>query len=354
VTATTLYEAASATRSIDVFWTSNDGREQWLTICSRGYCPGVGAGTPDAQNTIYHSGDGGVTWTEVETLEASAAIVGATGEGAVLARSPIEPVDGRYPVTYSIYPDGPLIEPPVEDARYHFPQGGPDILWQSADTLSVLHDDGTTAFEASDEVARRIGAGFLSLVGPQRPDGRAFVITWLEGPTERPAHYSALVVDGEVVGLFRAAPDTTIPAVGAWLSGTLALGNAYIRPEDIGSNAPAPPFGGVQAPVLIDFEKGEITPVLLYGPNLFGTEYDGRNRVVAVEQASFFVVNAGEDCLNLRKEPSLSAVVVGCYSNGVLLRGAPKETETIDGVTWGAMEAPDGTDGWASMEFLVR
>ena len=64
------------------------------------------------------------------------------------------------------------------------------------------------------------------------------------------------------------------------------------------------------------------------------------------------MVNTGS-CLNVRAEPAMTAAVLACAADGVLLRDTG-ETREVDGATWRRVVTPAGVDGWASSQFLER
>jgi hypothetical protein len=78
----------------------------------------------------------------------------------------------------------------------------------------------------------------------------------------------------------------------------------------------------------------------------------GRNEIVAVQIGPFArVVNTGS-CLNVRYQPSPDALVIGCFSDGVLLRDISHGL--IHAGEWVQVVAPGGNIGWASTQYLER
>ena len=63
-------------------------------------------------------------------------------------------------------------------------------------------------------------------------------------------------------------------------------------------------------------------------------------------------VATGGDCLNVREGPSTEAAAVRCYVDDVLL--FERETAETPPEGWVAVRTPDGREGFASAEFLVR
>jgi hypothetical protein len=75
---------------------------------------------------------------------------------------------------------------------------------------------------------------------------------------------------------------------------------------------------------------------------------------LAFEEGVLWRVNTPGACLNIRRTFSLSAEVLTCASDGVLLRGGGPVRE-LDGRRWGAFFIPGGEQGgWADMEFVER
>jgi hypothetical protein len=81
--------------------------------------------------------------------------------------------------------------------------------------------------------------------------------------------------------------------------------------------------------------------------------FSGRNYVRAVLQGPFARVVDTGSCLNVRAEPGMTADVLACAADGVLLRDTGESRE-VDGATWRRVATPAGIEGWASEEFLER
>lgn len=60
------------------------------------------------------------------------------------------------------------------------------------------------------------------------------------------------------------------------------------------------------------------------------------------------------DCLNIREKPTLDALAIACYADGVILAQADQQQNFAgsNGITWSLVGTPDGRLGYASAEFL--
>ena len=314
---------------------TNGNDALYATVCARGNCGPVGLLTPDAQTSLYVSRDGGISWESQWTRDGAWQVVSATSEGGLLrylapGASAFEYIDfqGNFVA----------LPPPRAGAK---PVGfGPlyGYAWLLDDGVTLVNSRGETIFRAPPEVNRITPAGALDNRNPER-----FVVS--SGTAQ------ALVRGGEVVGVYRTPSRTSTVVPGAWLDERTAVGNWSPRAGDL-------PAGSLLAlvssmPVLINFARAEITPLLLFGP-LTPEAYRGRNYIRGLQRGTFWRVATGGDCLNMRAGYSTSAKVLACFKDNVLLRGAgPVETDET-GRFWGAMHGPGSVSGWVAMEHVVR
>lgn len=326
------------------FVSSPDGHEIWLTVCSRGYCGAVGEPTADAQVTVYHSDDGGITWSPVETFDGMVGIVTVAAGIPILARTERD-ASGNYVTTYFSLQGGRELRGP--DGAYPlWGSNGDRLAWQTEDGRRLLRSDGSVIFESETP---------FFVLGVPHPDNDIFYVQWRRASPAASAR-SALVDRGVVVAEYDDAGPEFFLSPGAWLDERTAIGNAGFLPEQVSG---ASGQGQRNLPVLIDFVAGTVTPLTVYGPDFWSDAYRGRNRVWAADRGTPtaqtpYVVDADGDCLNVREQPSLSASVVRCWVDGVVLWAPGKEPIEAEGVTWIAVEGPDGSSGWASAEFLRR
>lgn len=113
--------------------------------------------------------------------------------------------------------------------------------------------------------------------------------------------------------------------------------------------------GGMTAgadPAVIDLDAG--TYAFIHDPFYDPACSHGTQRVISLQRAPFARVKTGSDCLNVRETPAQASLSLGCFKDGVLLRVRGQAEQTAEGITWVAVETPDGRSGWASGEFLER
>lgn len=107
---------------------------------------------------------------------------------------------------------------------------------------------------------------------------------------------------------------------------------------------------GTPLPAILDLDTGSYS--LIPGPfksDQPGWSSLGRTAVHAVQTGPFARVTGTGSCLNIRTDPSVSAEVLTCMADGVLLR----ETSDVS-AGWMSVITPGGTQGWASLAFLER
>ena len=78
-----------------------------------------------------------------------------------------------------------------------------------------------------------------------------------------------------------------------------------------------------------------------------------RNFVRSAALGDWAIVKGAGDCLNMHDKPSLTATVVGCFRDGVLLHDQ-REVREAEGLTWVQVATPGGQVRYASAEFLDR
>lgn len=322
-----------------------------VSMCSRGYCGGTGPMSATATSTLYESRDGGVTWDELRTYEGSVAVVALDADAPVLVRWQ-DTVAGGLRFEFFAYPDGPLLSPPADEAFPSFSAGRADPLWLMPDGLTFVWSNGDVAFPAPD-LAEPPPHG-MSIVGAPDRSGSGFLVRWVVGANGNARSYSGYVRNGKLEAVYAMA--SWEPAPGAWLDDNTAVGTSWLFAGDLpGLGLPADFHASV--PVLIDFAKGEITPLEVYGPLSNAAAYERPGFVRALRgviRGTFYRVATGGECLNVRERPSRAARSLGCYAEGVLLRAQPAEIANAEGLWWAAMEAPDGSAGWAALQFLER
>jgi hypothetical protein len=134
------------------------------------------------------------------------------------------------------------------------------------------------------------------------------------------------------------------------LEDALFIGNALTTTDDgVGAVLPHGPFAF--EPVLVDLET-KVVSVISDLPPAAGSVVQGPYTFPYLALTGVFVrVDAGEDCLRVRTEPSAESESLGCFASGVLLSvrlGLPPEDD------WTPVRGPGDIEGWAASDFLAR
>ena len=326
-----LYKAASG-YILSSFW-DPAGREHYLSVCSRGYCGGVGQISADAQTTIMRSTDGGVTWQALETFDGDVTVAAKTAQGVLLNRSTYQ--DGQFDYRCQLLGTNQFLTPPAGAQPEYI--GAQVIGWRLADGRTVQGLDGATlvvlpdlgGIEREMRIQQVLGNGDMAVI-------------WNVGPT-RDA-YLGLVQGGRLTRILKGPSSLS---VGSVLNQSVAFGNVTLPRAD-GTPTDAPLY-----PAMIDFASGTVNVLELFGA-VGSDAYNGqRNRIRLVEPGPFLRVTGAGDCLNVRETPSTSAKVLGCFADNVLLRDLAQE-QSAGGIAWKKVQTPSGETGWASAEFLTR
>lgn len=318
------------------FAISEDASEIMVSICVRETCGsgGLDAWSPDSETAIFRSTDGGVTWERVGTVSIGGFVIELLGDGRAIVGT--WDVD-RGPLAYRTFPGLEKVSQPEPDAWPVFFRGG-ETIWRSAEGRTLLRPDGSTFLDFGPEAwTYRVSATV---------DPSVLAVAW----NWKDRYYlSAIDGSGSLLSTYE-YPLFALSTVD--LGKGLAIGNAAIEPDLL--RQPILEGASSYLPVIFNLTDGTLHPIL--DPFAQPDFPPGRNHVVAVMRGFFSRVVAPGSCLNLRAEPSVSASVLACAVNGVLLRGIglrhAGETVEAEGVTWMHVLAPDGVEGWASTAFL--
>ena len=304
--------------------------------------------------TVYKSEDGGISWREHGRLPDGTRLLGLVG-GEVLT--------GRYAgreeqPSYSYYPSGRTLErsPRIPADAYPVIPPGLAVVW------------GTRRGEYFDESGRQL---FGPLFAEQYPSQivvadhqyqhtylhwseRAVQKSWKEAPAyEYVAHIDR---DGQMREAYGLPGDTL------WIEGEFRrAGDApaalygRFRFGGEGGATPNTSFGAV-----LDLATAKVHPLseLTAGAGL--SQFVHVRGLVQLRpperspQAGFLRVTGTGECLNIREKPTLDALAIACYADGVLLAQADEQQNFAgsNGITWSLVGTPDGRFGYASAEFL--
>lgn len=292
-----------------------------VLICLRGYCGGYAQAGPDSEAYLTVSMDFGTTWSD-----------------------PVRMPVGWYPVLFDevglvgvVYGDG--TQPAPMFTRH--PSGDPYPVPSGAHPLAL--DDGRVVFMMNEPNRPLVDPDGNTLYDPPvtppavtqtRP--LLADLRWTHWDTQS-ASYVAERESGLFLRVLRLAQEFGRLAYYA------AAGDGKLLGRLDGATSPTRTLD----PVLIDLGAARIHPIEGLGepPGYFVGLLAVAGRFAAA------IPGAGE-CLNIRTDPSLGALVVECVPDGVLLRLEGEPTEASEGGTWIPVAAPSGANGWASAEFL--
>ncbi len=321
-------------------------RTHYLSVCSRGYCGGVGQISPDAQTTIMRSIDGGVSWQDVQTFDGDVGLAGATQQGFLLNRSTFS--NGMADYRFQLLGTDTVVRPPAGTEPEFYYSRGTLAGWRKTGTNEILGLDGSLLVTLPDVGNPQVGGA--PRVGAVLGD--EVLIVWSDGSSQAGiSSYLGLMRNGSLATIFKYKPASgdTFLSLGTWLTKSVAFGNAWVTPTDI-NPASSNNQGGLH-PIMFDLQTGQMTVLELYGPAFSDNYFAQRNYIREVEPGPFLRVTGAGDCLNVREQPNATAPVVQCFADDVLLKDLNQEQQA-GGLTWAKVQTPTGKQGWASAEFL--
>lgn len=324
--------AAANGWAISAYSAAPDGSMLAFAACEdTEYCGGLGPFRPELRWRIFWSFDGGMSWS-VAGEYVGHAWIRSIENGRMLV-SEYSPEQERYFLVTAA--GSRRVEAPAGAAEHSGATLLRDgrVLFHAANRKDLLNEDGSVFIAAPSDIDRQ--TWYVS----EQPDG-SIRVGWNfvpSGPRPDPADGFVEAVynsQGMLLSTERVYEDF-VPT--GYLGDEYAFGNLASYQLD------RTPYGNY--PVLYDLRAGTVTPILGW------FEESRRNRMLALVPGDFLRVANTGDCLNVRAEADTDAEVLSCYRDGVLLRDRG-ETREAGGVTWRAVTAPDGREGWASGEFL--
>lgn len=302
----------------------------YVAVCERG-C----GGEPDARTTLYESRDGGVTVAPLASFDAWRYLVGYSSAGALMiapvpdAESPVPLFDAR----------GMAIAGPADGIHPHpLPN---EILWVS---------DGRSTLRAGDNTVLSTSVGDqIADVTPLDSEGEVLAVSIYRN--DAPPGYRLSIRRRAPNQLMHVRTFDGFIRVGPALDDCRFFGNTDLPAGAI----PTPDTGGGAftgfVPVIVDWCDGTAQPIV--EPFTRAPYLNGRNFIMAVQRGPFVgVPDDIGDCLNVRADASTGAMVLGCFTAGVLLRDM-QESRNVDGQVWRRVATPSGAEGWAAAAFLA-
>ncbi|MFN0095333.1 MAG: SH3 domain-containing protein [Dehalococcoidia bacterium] len=310
------------------------GSEGYAMVCSRGYCGGVGQISPDAQNTLRRTRDGGITWEDVGTFDGMVGIAAVTPDGPIIVRTLVVSPGGLRSALTLL--DGKTAVTP--------PSPGAGLIGRqpSATTLLWLATDRVTLLTSANEIVFRLERGadphpelVLDVIAGT-PDLRRLLVQWVTNDGIR----YGLIRDGVLEREIRKPSESFAMFLGAWLEDDIIVATV--------GGSPLSTQGVV--PALVNLQTLEITPLAIDGPPNAAVAW-ARSLVLAAAKGPFVTASTAGDCLNVRESPVATAATYGCFRDGTPFR--VRESPEA-GAAWIAVFAPDGRPGWVNAQFVEK
>jgi len=299
-------------------WAVSDfGDTLIVSVCVRGFCGGGLSGlSDDAQTILYHSADGGITWSELATFDAGVWVVDIDLQDRALVAQWTDP-DPNIPASFFFEPGHePVLRPDVVTERTFPTVDGDQVVWGSAGTWYL--PDGSIVLSMPGEHSDG-GLMYGSIGGGP-------VAMFVDDPEA-----DLEVYDGKSDSIERfIVPEMW--SIAGWAAGPQLFGNISYTLESV--------------PAILFDKNGFVSPIT--EPFLDPNFEKGRNRVIAVLINPAAVVSGTGSCLNVRADPSVESTILDCVPDGVILHLVVPD----QGNGWLLVTSPTGAKGYASGEFL--
>lgn len=310
----------------------DDASEIVVTVCVTGGCSPEDRLVPNPETVLYHSTDGGATWSEFGRPGGTARAVLVARDGVVLATY------GAANPTYSLFPGNQPLSPPngIKDARIQVTPTG-EIAWVGTDAAGTLRL--MTATTGTPLPA------LLAKATPVPPvyfldDGHLVTISEIQSQRDAddwPRYNAVSTLEGKVDRGFTGARVVPIAAIG----GGVVIGDITLPP----GNRTTVPVADL--PGLIDYNTGTFSPITV---PFAGPGEHTPARVIAAMRGPFVRVVRRDGCAEVRAESSPQSKVLACYPANVLLKRAA--SGDIQG--WYAVTTLDGKPGFVALEQVER
>ena len=310
-----------------------------LSLCHGPLCGYEAGNKPDVVTTFLQTDDLGVTWRSIGERPGEWWI--GWRDGKVLALNP-EKWDAA---------EGNLIEPLDGSAPYRSKEDN----WGAHSFEPALPsgaDDRATTWSVFDRALgrNRNFATISTTVGPENTPRTTSYFAEFDESGRNPKVWGPLEYEFEGFGrqAYTPRPVATLP------DGRLLVVADFMRK----ANCTAQGFRMGSAYGVLDLDSGTLSYIRDFVETTAeapcGTLPGGGIVHLAFEEGTLWRVNTPGTCLNVRRTFDLTAEVLTCAADGVLLRGGGPVRE-IDGRRWGAFFTPGGEQGgWADMEFVER
>ena len=320
--------------------------ELFVTTCPVEGCQQVSVGGWTGELDVYHSIDGGMSWTTSGHVPAMSFLEAVTADGALMSRFLGRDAQDQAQFSFFSYPSGRQVVAPAANTTPRFVPGA-GLVWEPSSQPNVQIGTEPTydAFGAVISMGN-VSPNLQARLIAKDADGSLFV-AWDYVPDRAadphpPTHYAGRIDPaGKLTSIYSSGEMVTWRGPFAGGSNRL-VGNTdlpFVPTSDALFDVPA---------VLINLADGTLMPLRELNEGL--DKYQQPLVVRTVTGPVVRITGAG-DCLNVREQPSTREKSLGCYRDGVLLHDRGESIGT-GGIEWRSVSTPTGEAGWASAEFL--
>ncbi|HXU24162.1 MAG TPA: hypothetical protein VN697_09050, partial [Tepidiformaceae bacterium] len=321
--------------------------ELFVTTCAVGRCQAVGVGGWTGELDVYHSVDGGISWSADGHVAAPAFLVAVTSDGALMAEATgWDATQQRTEYRFFSFPSGAAVEPPAPNLMPRVVPGA-GLVWEPAWQPSGLTGAEPT-YDSSGKVmtSLQITPNLQAHLLGKEPDGTMYV-GWDYVPQRAADPHLATHYIGRLDPAGKLTAIYSSGVLQSWVGPYPAGANQLIGNASLPTAATSDQPFDVPA-VLVDMAGGKLMPLRELNQGLDNYQQPFVARVV---EGPVVRVDGAGDCLNVREQPSTREKSLGCYRDGVLL-GDRGESMSAGGIDWRSVSTPSGEAGWASREFL--
>ena len=327
---------------------ANERGELFATTCFGEFC-GYSSGTESSETVVIRSSDGGMTWKEIGRVKGKWWARLALDNGVVAVN-----FEGQTSA-YMEFPGAEVVTPP-ESA---IPVG-----------LDPIGFRGQLAWIVGTQILNRNGERLYEFELPGYPNLTVQSVLALRrgGPSPTmdsfPVVAASWTADG-LPGQQQFFIGTFLPPIGlplkvlkiengtprlaGWLNERDLIVTAdYLRPSTCASDR----VSAGADPAIIPYDLGSLSFI---GTPFYSADCSlGSQRVVSTQFIAIWArarVNGDGDCVNLRREPSITAQVLDCLGDGAIVNTG--KARSNDGTRfWQSVVGPSGQQGWIAAEFL--
>ena len=327
---------------------ANERGELFASTCFLDVCGFEGPGKPGVETVFRRSTDGGITWHEIDRKPGKWWARAALDDGVVAIN-----FEGFTPA-YAMFPGGSTVVPPSNATDASDPivfRGqlawivGTQILNRSGERVYEFELPGYPNLTVQSVLALRRGGP-----SPTMDSFPVVVASWTaDGLPGQQQFFIGTFLPPIGLPLKVLQVETGTPLVAGWLNERDLIVTAdYLRPSTCTTGR----VSSGADPAIIPYDLGSLSFI---GTPFYSADCSlGSQRVVSTQFIAIWArarVNGDGDCVNLRREPSITAQVLDCLGDGAIVNTG--KARSNDGTRfWQSVVGPSGQVGWIAAEFL--